>query len=394
MSGERARANPIVVESPAKGTVGPPSSDELEVVVREPLCAEVPLTALNSWITPTPRFFVRSHFPAPHVDLPSYRLAVDGEVDRAFTLSYPELRKLPDRTVVATMECAGNSRTRVYPPAEGVPWKHGALGTARWRGVPLADLLARAGLRRGATEVVLEGADRGRERGVAGEIGYAMSVPVDKAMDPDTLLALEMNGADLEPRHGFPVRAVVPGWYGMASVKWLTRISVIDHPFQGYYRTRPYVFIHEGDDPESSKKPVTTLQVKSLITWPSEDAVLSTGSHVVRGVAWGGSGTITRVEVTTLPVDGWEPSVPWAQATLLEPRARHAWVRWECPLRFDAPGYHVIRVRAVDDAGTTQPLYAPWNFRGVATNSIHAIPVIVRAPEGSPADRPAEPRDG
>jgi hypothetical protein len=167
----------------------------------------------------------------------------------------------------------------------------------------------------------------------------------------------------------------------MASVKWLTRISVIDHPFQGYYRTRPYVFIHEGDDPESSKKPVTALQVKSLITWPAEDAVLSAGPHVVRGVAWGGSGTIARVELTTRPLDGAEGPPPWTPAVLLEPRARHAWVRWECALRFDAPGYHVIRVRATDDAGTTQPLYAPWNFRGVATNSIHAIPVVVRAGE-------------
>jgi DMSO/TMAO reductase YedYZ molybdopterin-dependent catalytic subunit len=387
VSGERVRSKPITDEPAEERAAESSSPAELDVVVQEPYCAETPLASLNSWITPTPRFFVRSHLPMPRMDVASYRLEVEGEVDRPLTLTYSDLRELPDRTVVATMECAGNSRTRVYPPAEGIPWKHGALGTARWRGVPLAEVLGRAGVRNGATEVVLEGADRGRERGVAGEISYAMSVPIQKARDPDTLLAIEMNGADLEPRHGFPVRAVVPGWYGMASVKWLTRISVIDHPFQGYYRTRPYVFIHEGDDPESSKKPVTSLQVKSLITWPAEDAVLSTGPHIVRGVAWGGSGTIARVELTTRPVDGSEAPPPWTPAVLLEPRARHAWVRWECALRFDAPGYHVIRVRATDDAGTTQPLYAPWNFRGVATNSIHAIPVIVRSGEAVPTDR-------
>ncbi|MCI4349944.1 MAG: sulfite oxidase [Thermoplasmata archaeon] len=350
----------------------------MDVVTRTPYCAETPLPALNAWITPISRFFVRNHFATPRIDLESYRLAVEGEVDGPLTISYPELRKLPERNVVATMECAGNSRTRVYPPAEGVPWKHGALGTARWRGVPLGSLLQRVGVRPTATEVVLEGADHGREAGVAGDLSYAMSIPIEKARDPDTILAVEMNGLDLDARHGFPVRAIVPGWYGMASVKWLTRIAVVDRPYQGYFRTRPYVFIHEGDDPESSKKPVTSLQVKSLITWPAEDAVLASGRHIVRGVAWGGTEAIAQVEVTLRPIDGDLRQAGWQPAKLLEPRARFAWARWECSVDFDTPGYHVLRVSATDKDGNTQPLYAPWNFRGVATNSIHAVPVIVR----------------
>jgi DMSO/TMAO reductase YedYZ molybdopterin-dependent catalytic subunit len=352
--------------------------DALDVVSESPYCAETPLPALNDWITPTPRFFVRNHFPIPRIDMESYLLRIEGEVDHPLSVGLPELRRLPERLVVATMECAGNSRTRVYPPAEGLRWKHGALGTARWRGVPLATLLDRAEVRPTATDVVLEGADFGREADTASELSYAMSIPIDKARDPDTLLAFEMNGSELDARHGFPVRAVVPGWYGMASVKWLTRVSVLDRPFQGYYRTGPYVFIHEGDDPDSSKKPVTSFQVKSLITWPAEDAALFSGRHVVRGVAWGGTDAIARVEVTLRPVEGDPARASWQPATLLEPRSRYAWVRWECALAFDQPGYHVIRAKATDEDGNTQPLYAPWNFRGVATNSIHAVPVIVR----------------
>jgi sulfite oxidase len=350
----------------------------LHVASAEPYCAETPLGSLNSWITPNDRFFVRSHFAVPEVDVASWRLVVDGEVDRPLSLSFEDLRKETVRTVVTTMECAGNSRSSVYPPAQGVRWRHGALGTAQWTGVSLWDVLQKADIRPAAIEAVFEGADRGHEPGVPEELVYAMSVPVVKAEHPDTLLAFAMNGEPLTPAHGYPVRVIVPGWYGMASVKWVTKVSLIDHSFRGYYRTKPYTFIHEGDDPNVLRKPVTSLQVKSVITSPTEGATVPTGRLMVCGAAWSGEAAISRVEVAVgLPEeDGGEAT--WRPATLLGPTAPHAWVRWEIPLDFDRPGYFVLRTRATDERGDTQPMRADWNFRGVANNSIHAVPLIVR----------------
>lgn len=361
----------------------------LRVVTREPLCAETPLSELDSWITPTERYFVRSHFAVPQVDAATWRLVVDGEVDHPLELSFDDLRREQTRQVVTTMECAGNGRSSVYPPAEGVRWTQGALGTARWTGVSLWDVLAKADIRPTAIEAVFEGADHGREAGVPEELTYAMSVPIVKAEHPDTLLAIEMNGEPLTAAHGFPVRVIVPGWYGMASVKWVTRISLIDHSFRGYFRTRPYTFIHEGDDPNVLRKPVTSLQVKSVITWPSEGATVPPGRLVIRGAAWSGGVAVAKVEVAVgLPEDS-GGDAPWRTATILGPHTPHAWVRWELPVEFDRPGYFVLRTRATDERGDTQPLRADWNFRGVANNSTHAVPLIVRrdARQGSaPSD--------
>ncbi|MGI0131082.1 MAG: sulfite oxidase, partial [Thermoplasmata archaeon] len=350
----------------------------LRVVTRDPVCAETPLTELDTWITPTERFFVRSHLPVPQLDAAAWRLSVVGEVDRGLELSLEDLRREPPRTVVTTMECAGNGRSSVYPPAEGVRWAQGALGTALWTGVSLWDVVKRAGIRPAAIEAVFEGADHGHEPGVPEELAYAMSVPIGKAEHPDTLLATEMNGEPLSPSHGFPVRVIVPGWYGMASVKWVTRVSLIDHSFRGYYRTQPYTFIHEGDDPKILRKPVTSLQVKSVITWPAEGASVRPGPLLVQGAAWSGGGVVRRVEVAVgMPADA-GGDAPWRAATIVGPLTPHAWVRWELPIEFDRPGYFVLRSRATDERGDTQPLRAEWNFRGVANNSMHAVPLIVR----------------
>ncbi|HEV8050569.1 MAG TPA: sulfite oxidase [Thermoplasmata archaeon] len=371
--GRPARFDASGAPSPA-----PDVPRSLTVVTSEPLCAETPLVDLDAWITPTERFFVRSHFDVPKLDRDAWRLIVDGEVEHPLNLSFADLMRERSKTVVTTMECAGNSRSSVYPPAQGVRWRHGALGTARWTGISLWDVLAKADVRPAAIEAVFEGADHGHEAGVPEELTYAMSVPVVKAEHPDTLLAFEMNGEPLTPSHGFPVRVIVPGWYGMGSVKWVTRISLIDHSFRGYFRTRPYTFIHEGDDPNVLRKPVTSLQVKSVITWPGEGATVSTGRTIVRGAAWSGGTAISKVEVAIgLPSDSGGEAV-WRPATILGPQTPHAWVRWEIPIDLDRPGYFVLRSRATDERGDTQPLRADWNFRGVANNSMHAVPLIVR----------------
>jgi DMSO/TMAO reductase YedYZ molybdopterin-dependent catalytic subunit len=377
----------MTATSPAQAPRTEPSTDAragvevprgLAVVSPRPLCAETPLVDLDTWITPTERFFVRSHFDVPKLELEAWRLVVDGEVDRPLQVSFADLQRERRRTVVTTMECAGNSRSSVYPPAEGLRWRHGALGTARWTGVSLWDVLAKADIRPSAIEAVFEGADHGHEAEVPEELAYAMSVPVVKAEHPDTLLAFEMNGEPLTPAHGFPVRVIVPGWYGMGSVKWVTRISLIDHSFRGYFRTRPYTFIHEGDDPNVLRKPVTSLQVKSVITSPEEGATVSTGRLLVRGAAWSGGAAISKVELAIgLPRDSGGEGV-WRPATILGPQTPHAWVRWEVPVDLDRPGYFVLRCRATDERGDSQPLRADWNFRGVANNSMHAVPLVVR----------------
>jgi DMSO/TMAO reductase YedYZ molybdopterin-dependent catalytic subunit len=192
-------------------------------------------------------------------------------------------------------------------------------------------------------------------------------------MHPDTLLAYEMNGAVLSPEHGYPIRAVVPGWYGMTSVKWLRRIVALDQPFQGYHQSQYYVFIKEGVQHGAHKERVTSMRVKSLITWPNRGQVLSIGTHSIQGVAWSGQGAVSRVEVSTDNGRTWHPT------NLQDSQSPYAWQQWKFQWQAIEPGYFLIRARASDAQGNTQPEQAPWNFRGFANNSIHAIPVEVRA---------------
>jgi DMSO/TMAO reductase YedYZ molybdopterin-dependent catalytic subunit len=353
-------------------------SELLDVVSREPACAEAPPAILDAAITPNDRFFVRNHFPVPTIDLASWRLEITGEVAHPLALSFDDLLARPGRTLRATLECAGNSRRAMYPPAEGVPWNHGALGTAAWEGVPLGALLAEAGVRSTAKEVVLTGADRGTEPGTRGEIAYEMSLPLEKARDPGTLLALRMNGTPLTPLHGAPARAVVPGWYGMASVKWLTRISVSAEPFTGFFRSQSYVMIPEGPETGRPPTPVTTLQVKSMITWPAEGATLPPGVYSIRGAAWSGESPVHRVELTASAPGKGHSATTWVTAKVLDAPSTFVWSRWECEIDLRAEGHYVLRVRATDGAGNTQPAHAPWNFRGMSTNSVHAVRVTVR----------------
>ena len=238
-------------------------------VSEDPSCTETPLPSLDTWITPVDRFYIRSHFSKlPDLDVSTYRLQVGGAVDSPLSLGYRELQELPSKEVVATLECAGNSRSYVTPPAEGIGFRHGAVGNARWKGVTVSDLPSRAGLLGTAREVLFEGADFGEEEeeGKTLQLGYARSLPIDVALGPDTIVAYQMNGEPLEPAHGYPLRLIVPGWYGMASVKWLARIEVLEDAYQGFFQARRYVYINEGDTESVSWAAVTSLRVKSLIT--------------------------------------------------------------------------------------------------------------------------------
>jgi DMSO/TMAO reductase YedYZ molybdopterin-dependent catalytic subunit len=321
---------------------------------KEPLNLEMPFETAESFITPTKSFYVRTHFPIPDVDRDAWWLHVEGEVEKPFAINYEELLKLESLTVPVTLECAGNNRNFLEPKVKGVQWELGAVGTAAWTGVPLSVLLNRAVVRSNACEVILEGADHGMlddPKSPPGELTFARSVPLEKARR-DVLLAYRMNGNDLPPEHGFPVRAIVPGWYAMASIKWLQRIIITDQPFAGYYQTMDYAYWkRRGDIAELS--PVAELQAKAEIAKPAQGDKVPVNSTVrIHGAAWASGGEIVRVEVST---DG---GSTWGEAILLGESKRNAWRFWEFNWKTPtAPGKQTLVARATDSLGRTQPAH-------------------------------------
>jgi len=250
----------------------PRQSSPAGLIIRqkEPINLEMPFDQVDSYLTPTELFYIRSHFPAPRIDVAGYRLRIDGAVRNPLALSYTELREMRSETRTATLECAGNGRVFLVPQVRGAQWELGAVGNAEWMGVPLRALLERAGLEADACEVVLEGADRGtptEEPIPPGPISYARSVPREKAVQPEVLIAYQMNGRDLSRDHGYPVRAIVPGHYGMASVKWLTRIQAVREPFQGYWQTSDYGY-WDSLDGKPVRRALAEMKLKSAIARP------------------------------------------------------------------------------------------------------------------------------
>jgi DMSO/TMAO reductase YedYZ molybdopterin-dependent catalytic subunit len=331
-----------------------------------PLNCETPLPELvGGVVMPTARFYVRNNFPIPNLDASTYRLCVTGQVERPLALSLRELQNLPSQTEVVTLECAGNGRTLFDPAVPGERWQFGAVSTAEWSGVPLAEILDRAGVRSSAREVRFRGADGGEVDNTHGTIRFERSLTVDQARDSDAILAYAMNGEPLPIQHGFPLRLVVPGWYGVASVKWLTEIEVTDRPFEGHYQTEKYVYYWKRDGKET-REPVTLQRVRALITEPAPGQEARPGDLVIRGVAWSGAAPIARVE---LSVNGGD----WREARLVGERKRHSWQWWELIAHFDRPGEVTLRARATDLAGRTQPERAEWNKLGYGNNSIHEV---------------------
>ena len=344
------------------------AQDALVTVKKEPFNAEAPLNALRERITPSEQFYVRNNFAIPNLAPDAWHLKVDGAIEQSLELTLDDLKALPQRTVTTTMECAGNGRTGFAPLPTGEPWGLGAVSTAIWRGVALSDFLRMARLRASAVEILFEGADSGRREGCDRDVPFARSLPLAKALDPDTLLAYEFNGAPLTANHGGPVRLLVPDWYGMASVKWVVRIAALEQPFVGHFQTERYVL--EVPD-KGSKEPVGEMRVKSLITSPVQGEVLSPGPQIITGAAWSGAGAITQVEVSVESERGWQP------ATLVDDSTPHAWRRWEFQWTPQRPGRYVLRARATDEKGNTQPDVAPWNRLGYVNNSIQYVIVEV-----------------
>jgi DMSO/TMAO reductase YedYZ molybdopterin-dependent catalytic subunit len=342
--------------------------EELQLAARN---HGMPLETMRFDITPVGLHYLLIHYDIPRVDPAQWALAVGGAVERPATYTLDDLRARDAVTGPVTMECAGNGRARLSPRALSQPWLHEAIGTGEWTGTPLWPLLQEARLAADVVDIVFAGLDRGVEGGV--EQCYERSLTPEQVRDEEVLLVYELNGAPLPPQHGFPLRLLVPGWYGMASVKWLARITAATEPFSGYQQARAYRYRADADD---RGEPVTRIQVRSLMVPPgipdfyTRQRYVRPGPVLLEGRAWSGAGPIDRVEVSD---DGGER---WEEAELDAPLGQHAWQGWR--LRWQAqPGTHQLVCRATDAEGNKQPLDHRWNLGGYAVNTVHRVPVVV-----------------
>lgn len=350
-----------------------PISDGLIVREQEPLNLEMPFSTLSGFITPNESFYVRCHFPVPEIAVADWRLKVEGEVETPFELDYDTLRAMESRTIAATLECAGNNRIFLEPKVKGVQWGLGAVGNASWTGVALSAVLDRGKVKPGAIEVILEGADEGEIANPpkpGGRIRFARSLPLSKARN-DVLLAYEMNGEKLPPSHGFPLRAIVPGWYAMASVKWLRRIIVTSEPFAGYYQSIDYTYWERTAGGLPTLKPLAEQQIKAEIAQPENGEIVPADApYRVHGAAWSSDAEITKVEVSS------DSGATWSLASLGPDSVPNAWRLWEFDWRTASrPGQQTLMARATDSRGRTQSFERSADRGTYMIN--HILPVVV-----------------
>jgi DMSO/TMAO reductase YedYZ molybdopterin-dependent catalytic subunit len=348
-------------------TEGPLTFEELQLATRN---RGMPLEALRYDLTPTGLHYLLIHWDIPLVDPSTWQLRLGGRVSTSLKLTLDDILALPRQTIPVTLECAGNGRARLSPRPLSQPWLLEAVSTAEWTGTPLAPLLDQAGLFPEAVEVVFTAADRG----IQGEVeqDYQRSLTIADAMRPEVLLAYEMNGEPLPPQHGYPLRLIVPGWYGMTSVKWLTGIEAVSEPFSGYQQTPAYHYQQDADDPGEE---VTRILVHALMVPPgipdffTRNRVLDAGRVTLRGRAWSGQAPVERVEVGV--DDG------WADAQMEPPTGEFAWRGWSYEWNAKE-GEHELTCRATDAGGNTQPINQPWNYQGMGNNLVQRVAVSVR----------------
>lgn len=334
---------------------------------------ETPVRLLDSFITPNRDFYTRSHMSVPTPDAAVWRLAIGGEVETPVSLSMDDLRQMPQTTITMVLECAGNGRAFFDPPVSGVQWERGAVGNARWTGVRLADLLKRAGVRDTGRFVTMNGDDRPLGK----QPDFIRQVPMDKAMHADTIVALEMNGEPIPVVHGFPLRAMIPGWEGAYSVKWLSELNVLDREFDGPWVASGYRYptrqVAPGASvPASDMAPLTGLAVKSLITQPLDGATVAAGRVAVAGFAWAGVDDIARVDISIDNGATWEP------ARLTGEQTKYSWRRFEHELALTTPQSYLVMARATDSTGAVQPALPPWNPSGYLWNQPDSVRIEVK----------------
>jgi DMSO/TMAO reductase YedYZ molybdopterin-dependent catalytic subunit len=354
---------------PRPPTDGPLTFEELQLAGRN---RGMPLEALRYDITPTGLHYLLVHFDIPEVDASTWRLRLDGLVDRPLELSLDDIRARPRRTLPVTLECAGNGRARLAPRPLSNPWLLEAIGTAEWTGTSLGPLLDEAGVRDEAIELVFSGADRGFQAGIEQE--YQRSLSLAEARRPEVLLAYEMNGAPLQPQHGQPLRLLVPGWYGMTSVKWLAAITVVGEPFRGWQQDTAYRLRRSE---EEQGEPVTRILPRALMIPPgfpnflSRTRFVEAGKVRLEGRAWSGWAPVERVEVS---LDGGES---WTDASLGKPPGEFAWSGWAYDWEAE-PGEYELSCRATDELGNVQPALAEWNYDGLCNNGVQQVRAVVR----------------
>lgn len=339
-------------------------STGLNIVSEHPLNAEPHLDAFQEQVTPTDLFYVRNHFDVPEILAQTWKLSVNGEVSKPQQFTLKDLKALPTRKVSVLLECAGNGRSTLTPPIKGTAWNLGALSQAEFSGVSLHHLLEVVQPAHDAIEVLFTGADQGKVR--TGEtVSYARSLSLEIANHPDVLLAWEMNGESLPPNHGYPLRLIVPNWYGMASVKWLNQISLIDQPFDGFFQTGDYVFVDAEGIPDGT--PLRQMLVRSLILNPTAESAHQIGTIEISGIAWSGAGEIIDVSIST------DDGSNWRAANLESPRSPYQWTRWHIQLEMDQQGEFRLLARAADSAGNVQPIKPVWNRGGYGNNPVHQV---------------------
>ena len=336
---------------------------------------EMPPEFANSWLTPISHFFVRNHMIEPeNIDPATWKLSVGGEVEKPLTLTLKELSALEQHSVTNTLECAGNGRGFQNPKVPGVQWQRGAVGNARFTGPRLADVLHRAGVKANGKHVMFRGLDE-----APGNVpAFIRSIPIEKAIDSDTLIATQMNGAPLTNYHGFPARSLVPGWIGAASCKWLTEIKVIEKEFEGNFMKPGYRFPNTPVAPGGTVNPdethpLTALRVKSIIAGPSDGANVKAGSVNIHGAAWAGEADVAKVEIST---DG---GSTWTSAKLGNDHAHYAWRLWSYEWKPAKSGDYEILSRATDSNGKVQPETADWNPSGYLYNAVDRVRIHAEA---------------
>lgn len=332
---------------------------------------ETPIHFLYQKITPTEYFFIRNHFDYPKLTEQAFFLPVEGKVKRPVIFSYENIIRMPSKTLVFPLECSGNKRAYFKPEVYGEQWKDGAISQGIWKGIPLYTLLALTGLERSALEVVFEAYDYGKREDLEGIFDYKRSLPLRKALHSDTLIAYELNGKPIPFKHGYPLRLIVPQWYGMSSVKWLKRINVIDHHFHGPFQEIDYNY-YPYKDSDVGKIPVTNINVSSIIQQPLSNSILNTGKHIISGIAWTGAGVIKEVEVSTDGGENWHKAKH--SQDLSQP---YSWSSWRYIWKVSQKGEYKIMSRASDSFGCSQPLEAMWNRKGYGYNAVYTINIKI-----------------
>ena len=353
--------------APPSAQVRPGKSKNLVTIEHEPQIGETPPRALDAWLTPNPHFYVRNHFSIPDIRCSAWTLSIDGLVTRERRFTLDQLKRLPRVTLPVTMECAGNNRSDLNPPTPGNQFQSGAVSTAYWAGVRLSEVLKTVSIKPKAREILFEGHDTGKPEPGESEIPYTRSLPIDVALHPDTILAYEMNGHELPKEHGHPLRLIVPGWYGMASVKWLRRLTVLDTDYSGYFQGYKYVI----EDEAGHSVPLTTIGIKSLIGRPADGESVPMGQVCVTGMAWSGHERIARVDVSS------DNGATWEHAEIIGPSEQYAWQKWHYTWSPSTPGTYSLMSRAIDVRGNVQPMESRWNRLGYMVNGVKPVEVTV-----------------